>query len=432
MTDVDGVKDIINEGDKICVAVSGGIDSVTLLHFLSTHKNELKIELSAVNVEHGIRGDASKSDTEFVKKFCRELKVDCKCFSVDAVKYREDNNLTLEQAARILRYKIFDELIEKEGVKIATAHNSDDNAETVLMRILRGTGLKGLCGIARRRGNYIRPLIYTSRKEIEDYVKENNLSYVIDETNTDTDYTRNFLRCEIFNKLNERFNTGAAFSKLSRAAVENEEYFEDIVNGCVTFDNGAYLVPVELVCTPVLFKRAIYGAFNALGVFADIEERHINLLLELAGNGDNGDVLDMPYGVKAEYENLSIALFVPSVKCTDETYANIGVTRIGRYTATVKSETKRIDGKLCFDVDKVKNAVIRTRRDGDVFTKFGGGTKSLNDYFTDKKIPLRLRDEIPIIARGNEVLVIGGVEISKSVKVDKDTKRIVSFTIYYN
>ena len=432
MIDVNCVKDIISEGDKICVAVSGGMDSVSLLHFLSVHKNELKIELSAVNVEHGIRGDASKSDTEFVKKFCQKLNVECKCFSVDAVKYKEDNNLTLEQSARMLRYKIFDELIENEGVKIATAHNADDNAETVLMRILRGTGLKGLCGIARRRGSYIRPLIYTSRKEIEEYVKENCLSYVTDETNFDTDYTRNFLRHEIFNKLNERFNTGAAFSKLSRAAVENEDYFEDIVSECVTFDNGAYLVPTELLAEPVLFKRAVYGAFNALGVCVDVEERHVNLLIDLALNGDNGDVLDMPYGVKAEYENFSIALFMPYAKCMDEVPVDIGVTRIGRYVSTIKSETERIDGKLCFDMDKVNTAVIRTRRDGDVFTKFGGGTKSLNDYFTDKKIPLRLRDGIPLIVSGNKVLAIGGVEISNSVKIDKDTKRIVSFAINYN
>ena len=115
----------------------------------------------------------------------------------------------------------------------------------------------------------------------------------------------------------------------------------------------------------------------------------------------------------------------------DEVPFDIGVGRIGSYVTNVKSIVERIDGELCFDLDKAKGAVIRTRRDGDVFTKFGGGTKSLNDYFTDKKIPLRLRDEIPLIALNNKVLVIGGVEISNAVKVDSKTKQIANLKINY-
>ena len=433
MISIDRVRDIIKSGDKIFAAVSGGIDSMSLLFWLNENKDALKISLGVVNIEHGIRKSESVRDSEFVKDWCASHGVLCTSVKVDALSYKEEKGLTLEQAARELRYGVFDELLKK-GVcdKIATAHNADDNAETVLMRILRGTGLKGLVGIGRARGAYIRPLLNTTRAEIESYVADNKIPYVVDSTNFDTEYTRNFLRHEIFGKLKDRFDCGEAFRRLSAAAVENERYFDRLLDGVVKADKGAQLVPISYVGEPALFTRLINKAFVGLKVVADIEERHYKLLQGLALRGENGDTFDMPYNTCAALEYDNIALYRKQKKCMDEKAVSVGKTCLGCYVATVSRIDKRIEGKLCFDMDKLPaGAVLRTRRDGDTFTKFGGGTKGLNDYLTDKKYPVRLRDSLPLITCGKDVLIVCGVEIGESVKIDKNTVNAAVLELEY-
>ena len=176
-------------GKTIGVALSGGRDSVALAYALK----KADVSLIAVNVEHGIRGESSVNDSKFVEEFCKKYDIPLLSFSVDVPSFCKQNGYTTEQGARILRYDIFDKVLSDGKCDfIALAHHADDQVETVFMRIIRGTGVRGLCGMSAVSGKYIRPLLDCTREDINDFIAKNELPYVDDETNFDTDYTRNF------------------------------------------------------------------------------------------------------------------------------------------------------------------------------------------------------------------------------------------------
>ena len=192
LTDLDC---LIAKGDKIAVALSGGIDSVVLLHLLNSKAETLGFSLCAVNVEHGIRGKDSLLDSDFCAKLCAKLNLPLLSFSVDAPSFANQNGLSIEESARKLRYDCFYSAIEKGFCnKIATAHHKNDNAETVLMHMVRGTGLKGLGGIAPVNGKLIRPMLDITREEVLDFLQEYNIPFVEDSSNRGDDFLRNRLR----------------------------------------------------------------------------------------------------------------------------------------------------------------------------------------------------------------------------------------------
>lgn len=193
---------MIKKDEKIIVALSGGADSVTLIHCLNKIKEEIGFELFACHVNHNLRGAESDSDHAFAEALCKEMNIPLKIFSIDVSKAMEKHT-SVEETARTLRYQAFSEESERLNAKVATAHNSCDNTETVLLNLLRGTGLKGLCGIPPVRDYLIRPLILCTREEIEAYCDINGLRYVTDKTNFSTAYTRNKIRLEILPKLLE-------------------------------------------------------------------------------------------------------------------------------------------------------------------------------------------------------------------------------------
>ena len=201
-------------GRIVGVALSGGRDSVALCHALK----EAGENIVALNVEHGIRGENSLKDSAFVKEFCKERGIKLYSFSVDAPKFASENGYTIEQAARVLRYQVFERAMADGFCDVvALAHHKGDQAETILMRILRGTGTKGLVGMREVNGRYVRPLLSYSREDIDEYIAKNNLPFVEDETNADTSYSRNFLREEL-RRLKERYpDLENSFARLSRA-----------------------------------------------------------------------------------------------------------------------------------------------------------------------------------------------------------------------
>lgn len=182
---------MISAGETVCVGLSGGADSVSLLFALRELGGELGFGVRAVHINHGLRGEESERDMRFCERLCGELGIALEVRRLDlaAVKTKHES---LEECARKARYQAFDEVMR--GDKLATAHNLNDNAETVLLNLMRGTGLRGLCGIPPKRGSIIRPLIRCSRAEVEEYCRENSLSYVTDSTNLSDDYTRNRVR----------------------------------------------------------------------------------------------------------------------------------------------------------------------------------------------------------------------------------------------
>lgn len=221
---------MIEKGGRIITALSGGADSVTLLHCLNGLKEQLGFELYACHINHNLRGKDSDSDQAFAQKLCETLNVPIRVFSVNVLEAMEKHT-GLEEKARTLRYKAFSEEAKRLRAKVATAHNSCDNTETVLLNMLRGTGLKGLCGIPPVRDYLIRPLILCSRSEIEAYCLENNLEFVTDKTNFSTDYTRNKIRIELLPKLlqiNPSLYEGV--SRMTNSLTEDSVFLENMAN----------------------------------------------------------------------------------------------------------------------------------------------------------------------------------------------------------
>ena len=225
--------DMLKDCRSVTVALSGGADSVALLHSLKTLQNELGIELSACHVNHNLRGEESDGDEAYVRRLCQELDVPLKVFSVD-VSGSVAKHQSVEERARELRYEAFAEISERLGSKVATAHNACDNTETVLLNMLRGTGLKGLCGIPPVRDRLIRPLLLCTREEIEEYCGENGLKYVTDSTNASTAYTRNKIRLELVPKLleiNPSLHEGVG--RMTFALSEDSRFLEDMARSAV-------------------------------------------------------------------------------------------------------------------------------------------------------------------------------------------------------
>lgn len=224
---------LIENGDKLVLAVSGGPDSITMLDILNEIKNEkiIDFEISVAHINHMIREEA-KSDELYVKNYCEEKNIDFYSKSIDVLKLANNNKTGTEEMGRIVRYKFFDEVLEKTGSnKVSIAHNKNDKAETMIMNILRGSGISGLKGIEPKRGKYIRPLIECERYEIENYCKEKNLNPRIDKTNFDNTYTRNKIRNVVIPYIKEEFNPNIVntLNRLSELVVEEEEYIENRV-----------------------------------------------------------------------------------------------------------------------------------------------------------------------------------------------------------
>ncbi len=410
------------------VALSGGMDSIALCHALI----ESGARVVAINVEHGIRGENSVNDSQFVKDWCDENNITFYGYKVDVPNFAKEMGYTIEQGARELRYQCFEDALSKSVCDVvALAHHLDDQVETILMRILRGTGVNGLQGMSEVRGKYIRPLLGYSREDIENYVRENNLPFVCDETNEDTRYTRNFLREEIA-RLKERFPSLIdSFDRLASNAREDNDYLNSLLPAveCV---NGEVYVDINDMHV-ALAKRLVCKAIGALGVTQDIEDRHITLILQL-NLLESGKRLELPHGVVAHKSGDKIVFCLQNkdidkickafeIGSHEDIGVEIEVVTRDRFDSEFANE--RQSGALYFDLDKLpKGVIFRRRQEGDFINKFGGGKKSLGDFLTDKKVPLRHRDSLIMIAKDSEVYVIIGVEISGKIKVDDTTKNI--------
>lgn len=422
---------LLKQGERVGVAVSGGVDSMCLLHYLNCRKSELGITLTAINIDHSIR-ENSKQDSDFVIKYCKDNNISVHSFKVNALAYSTENKLTIEEGARICRYGVFDGLLKKGIVdKIAIAHHKQDQVETVLLNIFRGSGLKGLTGMEYEQNGYIRPLLNTDKSEILCYQSENNIPFVEDETNMDTEYSRNFLRHTVIPQIKSHWNNFENnLISLSKICKQDNEYIDStICYDNLVFDENLVKIPLGMFVlpNPVVF-RLLRKGFEHLHALKDIEQKHLQIIKNLASQSENGTRINLPNGVTAimEYEYLTLAKKKNAKKQGSKEFV-CGKQNILGIEAQIKKtkilENVTMENSHIFDYKKLpKNCIWRTRQTGDMFTKFGGGTKKLKDYFIDKKIPSRLRNEIPLLCDGNEVMVVLGVEISDKIKVDENTK----------
>lgn len=427
------LSNLISKGQTLAVAVSGGSDSMALLHYAHFNAKKFGINVVALNVEHGIRGAASVADTEFVKDYCLKNGIPVISYSVDSIKNSQKEKLSLEESARNLRYECFFDAIEKKKCdKVATAHHKSDNVESVLLNLFRGTGLKGLSGISTNyQDKIIRPFLNVEKTDIKKYIKENAIPFITDESNFCDDYTRNFLRLNVIPKIKEVFpEMEKSISRFSAIAKEEDEYLEKIAKSAIKSNKNS--IEISLPIEKPILARAAVIALKTLGLEKDWEKAHVDAVCGLQQKA-NGTKISLPKNVFAikEYDKIAVYKQEKFNNVNDVPFF-IGELAVNGFKIIIsKTPISGVDLKrgLFADADKIPaTAVIRTKKDGDAFTKFGGGTKKLCDYLTDKKIPLRLRNGLPIIANGKDVLVIFGVGISDKIKADENTKYLLKFT----
>lgn len=427
-------------GMNICVAVSGGCDSMALLHYLLAHGKEYGISVSAVNFDHGMRGEASACDSAFVADYCKEMGVPLLFY-----KWEDESVQKSETSARNWRRERYIEAAERFNAVIATAHHLNDNAETVLFNLARGSGLSGLTGIGDtdlcasgdKAVKLIRPLISCSREEIEEYIAENGIPYVDDQTNFTDNYTRNKIRHNVLPELEKAVpNAARAIYRFSRIAAEDEEYFENLIKERKLVKHTSFGYEVAHCVEKPIFKRAVLQVINDCGL-KDYTSEQLERLhdLQFCEKGKKFEFL----GLTAYSEEGKIAICIyqtldysQNVQPFYDYCSAKQSTFCGQILQIVRAENFKDEPlkfknpkTLKFDFDKIpQTAVIRFMCEGDKFKKFGGGTKNLGDYFTDKKIPVRIRKYIPVVANGNEILIVCGVEISDNVKVCGNTKTV--------
>ena len=430
---------MIKSGEIIGVACSGGRDSICLLHFLNSIKSELDCEVVAVNVDHGIRA-TSALDTEFVMQFCKDNHIRAYKFKAEALKVAKEEKLTLEQAARKVRYGIFETVIKKGLVdKIALAHHLNDQAETVLLNIVRGAGLNGARGMEPTRdGIYIRPMLTTPREEIMSYLDENGLEFVEDETNKDNSYSRNYIRNVVLPDLRKHFKSvDKNIVNFASICAKDDSYINSQLN------MGTLIETKEFTKIPLTYFYQDDAIINrilmkVLSRFAkqDIERKHIKMIREFAVEANNGNIISLPFKIKVmkEYDYITIGIIKKKEIVGENTFRN-GKLKIEGY-GIIRSTASKVltEPKMhqhIIDASKLpSNAIWRTRQEGDTFAPLGlGGTKKLKEYFIDKKIPQRMRDEIPVLAVGSKILIVADIEIAEELKVTDESKQF--FKINY-
>ena len=418
----------IKPNQTVAVAVSGGSDSMALLNYMLSSAKKYHFSVVAINVEHGIRGESSKNDSNFVKDYCAKAGVPLFCYEVDSLKKAKDEKLSIEQSARALRYECFyDAITSGKCDLVATAHHQSDNAETILFNLFRGTGLSGVTGIAKNLdGKIIRPFLGVKKSEITEYIRKNAIPFVKDETNDCDDYTRNSIRHNVIPKILEIFpEAESSISRFAKIAELENDFIEQTVTTATKFFDER--VEIALPQHPAIISRAVIIALRHLGVEKDWEKAHIDQAIKLLGQ-KNGDKVDLKDGVKIIKEYDKLVLYRENKSETPEIPFSIGEHLFSGQPIKIEivNSAKNLKDGFFADANKIpKTAVIRTKKDGDVFTKFGGGTKKLCDYLTDKKIPQRVRNCLPLLADGKVILAVFGVSVSEKIKVDDNTKTII-------
>lgn len=449
---------LIEKGDKIIVGVSGGPDSVCLLHILRLLSDVLGIDLYAIHINHMLREYEADKDEEYVGMLCDKIRIPLFIKHIDVKNLAKQEGLSIEEAGREARYREFNSIAQEIGAnRIAVAHNRNDQAETVIMNIIRGTGLNGLKGMDYKRDRIIRPLLDIGRDEIEKYCVRYELNPRTDSSNLESMYTRNKIRLELFPVIERLFKSDiiGSICRMSELVREDSDLIESIAskvyNECVlkNYNNRLELnIPCIIANHSAISKRVIRMAINEIkGDLKGIQHIHIKDILEMLESGKTGKEIHIPGGlqVKVSYDVLQLSLKDNSQIREDfNVPVNIpGVTEVAAHGFVVEASLEEKTGETgrylsfpqnaweqYFDYDKLHMGInIRSRKNGDIFKPFKStGTKKLKEYFIDNKIPRDIRDDIPLVSKGNEIVWIIGYRTSDKFKVTENTKSVLKLT----
>lgn len=429
------ISSIINkiENKRILVGVSGGADSMVLLSLLLDLQKSINFYMEVIHVNHNLRAKESDDDQKLVEMYSQKNNLKCIVKSVNVLKNKNDNKQTLEQSARELRYNVINEYKQENKFDyVVIAHNSDDNAETVLMHICRGSGLRGASGI-QERNCILRPLLCYSKEQILQYAIVNKIPFRDDSSNKDIKYTRNFIRHEILPKLAEIYpNIKENLIRFAEIASIDNSFIDSVIDySLIKKEKDCVKLSVDVFSQfETVYSRLIYRVINMLGIYSDIEYKHIGLIKELS-TLKNGNYITLPHNlyVYKEYNYLVFSLIKSKVKTIDYKQYSMGEIEFLNYKIEIDEVTSDDvnfgDGALYFDLDSIPStAIFRTKKDGDIIQRLGTGTKKFSDYLTDKKVPLRLRDSLVVLANNNKILLTIGMDISDDIKITSTTNRI--------
>jgi tRNA(Ile)-lysidine synthase len=423
---------MLSPGDRVLVAVSGGPDSVCLLSVLRELAEDLDLTLHIAHLDHMFRGKESADEALFVGEFVNTFGIPATIEKFDVPVYCLERGLSPQEGARNVRYDFLQRVAKTiDASRIATGHTADDQAETFLMRLLRGAGASGLSAIPAVRGNIVRPLIEITRAEVLEYLNDTGLSFVTDPSNTKPVYTRNRVRLEIIPAL-KGFNPRIVETLAAEAALLRDED-EAIEFHCTLLADGIlertandlFIKRIEFSALPIAFRRRLLKrALDLAGVeSARLSQVQIDEALAFMASAQTGRNMDLPLGLtigreydrfvlsaRSRTDHFSYPISISGVTVIPELFLAVETSITDRLP--LEPEDKNYIWQALLDYDKIGPLLtFRNRRPGDWFCPagMGGKRKKLQDYFVDEKVPRRKRDTVPLLCSGENILWVAGL-----------------------
>lgn len=446
--------EMIRSGDRVLVAVSGGPDSVALLHALWSIQDQTGIKLHVAHLNHSFRAEESDRDAEYVRELSSRLGVSCTVEKIDVPTVQRSLRVSPEEAARLVRYEFLERAADSVGAdRIAIGHTSDDQVETVLLNLLRGTGVDGLAGMPPVRGQIVRPFIETSRAEVERYVAEQDLRPMVDSTNLQPRYTRNKIRLDLLPKLRDEYNPDidSAILRVSELARADTAYLyveaRDALQSSTVerAEDSLTLDSASLLEYPLAVRRRVVreAVREARGGLTDLGFLHTEEILRMLRTGVPFEY-ELPGGTfvtgNARHLKLMAARPVESIVTFDVELPVPGRAEVAEIDLLVESTitTERLDPvqprsgmQAMLDFASIVGTLrVRNWRPGDRIRPFGmAGHKKLQDVFVDAKIPRAVRHRIPLIADDEKVVWVPGLVLSESARVTDRTRAYVRIAV---
>ena len=452
---------LLDTGNKIIVGVSGGADSVCLLKVLIELKNEFDLTIYVIHVNHGLRGHEADCDQSYVTELCKKWDIPIKVCFVDIKALSKKLGISEEEAGREARYKFFAKALKDTcSDYIAVAHNRDDQAETVMLNILRGAGMDGLCGMSMKQGKIIRPLLNISRSKILKYLEDNKIDYRTDSSNMSSEYTRNRLRNELFPEIKKLFEVNPVnqFYRLSTLIREDNNFINQ--ESKRAYDAVILSESVDLELSAVglrslpnaIAKRIIRLAWERINNSRkNLEAVHVDQIITLCQNNHTGKKVKLKNEIEVilSYDRL---IFKKAGKKYDKPYSYFinmeGFTKVNELNDIL--EAKVLKGNVLsqigdfeqtnerslvqfFNLDKLsEETVVRSRLEGDRIRPYRSkGEKKLKDFFIDRKIPRDKRDITPLVAQGNKIIWVVGMRTSEDYRARKNTNNVLMLSWSY-
>lgn len=436
---------LIKSGDKILVAFSGGPDSVFLIHFLLKYKSRFNISVSAFHLNHRLRGTSAKEDEEFCRKFCASLKIPLFVSRKNVKAFAKNNKLSIEEGARILRYAELQKLCKKKNFNlIATAHNANDNAETVLLNLFKGCGLSGLSGIPVKRENIIRPMLTVSKQEILNFLNKNNIKYQIDLTNFNDSFERNFIRNKILPLIKSKINPSVENAILRTSFIVKDfnsklkSETDNSTSELVEFDKNNGSLSISLKHLEDLSNEKIKIILN------EVLDKYFGLSLSYLDLQKIKSLAKNISGTKAEFTGNIIALRErESIKIfnrkPEERFSQIEFkvgkkVKLSNNKEILIEEAEKLPSKFpssgnseYISGDNLSDYfILRTWKAGDKFYPLGmNHSKKVSDFLTEAKIPSSTKEKQLVLINENKIVWLLGLRIDNRFRIKKNTKRIL-------